>query len=472
MFSNQFRLIAVLIAWPLMMFGQGSNSLDFDFGRGPDHFDPADWPMYNHDAQGTRFNRYEQQLNRDSVRSLRVKWVFPTSGDVYATPAVVGHLVYAGDVGGNFYALTDEGSLLWTTKVNAPITASALVTHDLVVFGDQAGYIYGLDRQIGKILWSVRPNPHPYAAIYGSPILVKGDIVIGISSNEEALEGTPSCCSFRGSVVSLSPADGKIAWQTYMITEEERSKGASGASVWSTPTYDEELDTIYVTTGNNYTAPATRTSDAFVALDACTGKIVWTHQTVHDDIDNIDADFGDSPQIYRIRDGRKVIGAGEKVTGTYYVVDPKDGSLINEFQAVPSCPHSEGLFADSAVAYGLAFVNGVNCEIPANPPLVPPSGVVAALEGNGSGEKWAFKSDKGPVLSGIAVANGVVYFMASGLSSTLYALNAETGEILATATISGGISGPSISHGQLYVGTGALFASGVPTPTGIVALGL
>lgn len=125
MFSNQFRLIAVLIAWPLMMFGQGSNSLDFDFGRGPDHFDPADWPMYNHDAQGTRFNRYEQQLNRDSVRSLRVKWVFPTSGDVYATPAVVGHLVYAGDVGGNFYALTDEGSLLWTTKVNAPITASA-----------------------------------------------------------------------------------------------------------------------------------------------------------------------------------------------------------------------------------------------------------------------------------------------------------------------------------------------------------
>jgi hypothetical protein len=33
------------------------------------------------------------------------------------------------------------------------------------------------------------------------------------------------------------------------------------------PAYDAEADLVYVTTGNNYTAPATETSDAFVALN-------------------------------------------------------------------------------------------------------------------------------------------------------------------------------------------------------------
>lgn len=472
MICKQMSIGALVLAFASTVLSQNGASSDLNSWLGRDHVDAGDWPMYNHDVRGTRFNAAEHELNPNTVPSLKIKWVFSTSGDVYGTPAVVWQHVYAGDTAANFYALTDQGNLIWSTKVNAPVTASALVTDRMVFFGDQAGYIYGLDRRTGAIRWSVRPNPHPYAAIYGSAIWANGHIIMGISSNEESIEGTPSCCSFRGSVVSLNPDDGSIDWQTYLITEEERSKGASGASVWSTPTYDDRLDRIYVTTGNNYSAPATRTGDAFVALDARTGNIVWTHQTVHGDIDNIDADFGDSAQVYRLRDGRTVIGAGEKVTGTYYVLDAEDGRLIHQFQAVPSCPHSEGLFADSALAYGLAFVNGVNCKIPANPPLVPPTGVVAALDGDGSGERWEFTSPDGPVLSGIAAANGVIYFTASGLNSTLYALNAQTGNVLAAITISGGISGPSVSHGQIYVGTGALFASGVPTPTGIVALGL
>ena len=45
--------------------------------------------MYNHDAAGTRCNPREDKLNPDSVRGLKVKWVFPTAGDVYGTPSVV-----------------------------------------------------------------------------------------------------------------------------------------------------------------------------------------------------------------------------------------------------------------------------------------------------------------------------------------------------------------------------------------------
>jgi outer membrane protein assembly factor BamB len=87
-------------------------------------------------------------------------------------------------------------------------------------------------------------------------------------------------------------------------------------------------------------------------------------------------------------------------------------------------------------------------------------------------ELWNFTSFFAPVLSGVAVANGVVYFHSSGVPSVPYAPDAATGQRLAEVSTNGGISGPSVSNGQIYVGTGTLFASGFATPTGIVAIGL
>jgi polyvinyl alcohol dehydrogenase (cytochrome) len=430
--------------------------------------DSNDWPMYNHDVLGTRFNPAETTLTRDSVRRLKIKWIFPTKGDVYATPSVVNGIVYAGDTSGRFYALTSLGKRLWETKVNGPITDSALVTDQMVIFGDQAGFIYGLERNKGKLVWSNQPNSDASSAIFSSPILANGQVIVGISSFE-----TPSKLStFRGSVVSLDPNTGRQNWQTYLI-----EGSGSGAGVWSTPTYDVMTDTVYVTTANNHSPPATDTSDAFVALRGTDGKIVWKNQRVPNDIGDIKADIGDSPQVYTIFSGgetRRVIGAGEKQTGEYWVLDAATGDLVGSIQAVPSCEGSEGLFADSAINEndGVVFVNGVNCRVPSHPPFLPPTGAVIALKSDASKKLWEFTSFVAPVLSGVAVANGVVYFNASGLFSILYALDAETGRVLGGVLTSGGISGPAVSHGQIYLGTGTKFASGIATPTGIVAIGL
>ena len=152
--------------------------------------------------------------------------------------------------------------------------------------------------------------------------------------------------------------------------------------------------------------------------------------------------------------------------------------MVQQIRVVPDCTDSLGLFADSAISDGVVFVNGVNCLIPAKPPFVPPTGVVAALKSDddskdGLKKLWEFTSLFAPVLSGVAVANGVVYAHTSGLYGTLYAFDAQTGRVLAGVLTSGGISGPSISHGQIYVGTGTKFASGFGLlPPGIVAIGL
>ncbi len=48
--------------------------------------------------------------------------------------------------------------------------------------------------------------------------------------------------------------------------------GPSGAGIWSSPTVDLKKHMVYVTTGDNYSDPATETSDAFMAFDLDTGN--------------------------------------------------------------------------------------------------------------------------------------------------------------------------------------------------------
>jgi polyvinyl alcohol dehydrogenase (cytochrome) len=417
--------------------------------------DPNDWPMYNHDSLGTRFNSAESALSTKTAHDLAYKWMYLTAGDVYATPVVVDNTVYAGDTSGLFYALTSGGQLLWQYKAQAAITFSALVTNRMVFFGDQGGNIYGLDRTNGQMVWSVHPNPHPLAAMWGSPTWAEGGLIFGIASNEEDASQTPGstypCCSFRGSVVRLHPDTGAIVWQTYFITDAESQAGGAGAPVWSTPTYDASLGLVFVTTGNNYRAPGTTQSDAFIALDVQTGAIRWTHQTRATDDQPKDYDFGDSPQVYTLSSGQKVVGAGQK-SGTYWVVDAKTGSPVGQNQAVPFCIGTQGLFADSAVAEGVVVVNGQNCDVYSKEPLIPPTGQVIALSPDGAQRLWSFTSWFAPVFSGVAVANGVVYFESSGLFSLLHALDLKTGTVLHSTILSGGISGPSISRGRIYLG--------------------
>src|SRR6516164_4305483 len=102
--------------------------------------DPNDWPMYNHDAQGSRDNTAEHILSPATVGGLQVQWSFPTHGPVAGTPAVVNDHVYAADGAGYVYALDRDGHELWetplhvgTTFTHVKVTASALVTNRTVI---------------------------------------------------------------------------------------------------------------------------------------------------------------------------------------------------------------------------------------------------------------------------------------------------------------------------------------------------
>jgi polyvinyl alcohol dehydrogenase (cytochrome) len=116
--------------------------------------------------------------------------------------------------------------------------------------------------------------------------------------------------------------------------------------VWSSPTIDLKRNRMYITTGNNYSMPPTDTSDAIIALDLDTGRIIWTKQALANDVYNSacasvptrgpscpedsgpDHDFGSPAILVRTAAGRELLLAGQK-SGVVWAFDPeKNGEVV------------------------------------------------------------------------------------------------------------------------------------------------
>ena len=94
---------------------------------------------------------------------------------------------------------------------------------------------------------------------------------------------------------------------------------------------------LYVSTGDNYSVPASKMSDSvfFLALDAKTGKILWVKQVTSDDVFNEgalisgrDFDFGQPPILVSLPNGRRALVLGQK-SGVASALDPDhEGEIL------------------------------------------------------------------------------------------------------------------------------------------------
>ena len=325
----------------------------------------AAWTGWSTDANNWRFqNAKGARLTAADVPKLKLKWAFSLGEGITARsqPAVVGGRMFFGTGNGDVYSLdAHTGCIYWTTKIDQGIR-SALVfgssekgKHAAVYFGaGQNGY--ALDATTGKQLWTVRIGEHFASLITAAPLLHSGVVYFGVSSFEEVLPPIPTyeCCTFRGSVVALKADTGELLWRSYTIADAPQATGKnksgvqmygpSGAAVWSTPTFDEKLNIIYVATGDDYSHPVAQTSDAVLALDAKTGKLLWSRQVTEGDVFNNacsipgsancpppsgnDFDFGQPPMLVALNDGRRELLIGQK-SGIAYALDPdKKGAIL------------------------------------------------------------------------------------------------------------------------------------------------
>lgn len=319
------------------------------------------WNGFGAGPTNARFQSMEAAgLGLADVPKLRLKWAF-SLGDVTLArgqPVVVGNRLFAGSQANKLYSLDAKaGCVYWVFDTAAPIRGGVIAglvagpsgNASAVFFGDAAANTYAVDFASGKLLWKTRVDDHYAAMITSAPNLYRGVVYFGVSSGEEGTAAMPTaeCCTFRGSVVALDGATGKQIWKTYTIAEAPKPTtktksgiqrwGPSGVGVWSTPTIDEKRDAIYVATGDNYSNPPTQTSDAVLALERATGKMLWSRQmTVGDaytvdcdravktncpDSNGADLDFGQPPILVSLPNGKRALVLGQK-SGVVHAIDP------------------------------------------------------------------------------------------------------------------------------------------------------
>lgn len=301
-------------------------------------------------------------LTAGDVSRLKLKWAFgiPKVRSVRSQPVIWAARVYVGALDGTVYSLdANTGCTFWATK-GKPVRSGLVVgrsgSTDAIFYGDASGGVDALDARTGAFLWRTQADPHPVATITGTPSYWSGRLYVPVSSGEEQLRRRPDyeCCTFRGSVVALDATSGKTIWQAYMSPETPSPHGKtpegktiigpSGMAIWSSPTIDVGKGRIYVGTGDNYSEPDTPTSDAVVALDLNTGKLLWSTQFDKEDVYKIDCgnppregcspptnpefDLGASPILASMPGGKRAVLLGQK-SGMVYAVDPDaNGKLL------------------------------------------------------------------------------------------------------------------------------------------------
>jgi polyvinyl alcohol dehydrogenase (cytochrome) len=421
---------------------------------------------------------------------------------IFCSALVTGDTVFFGDLGGWFYALDRvTGKERWKLNArgekfpgshpaNVFFASPILADGKLIIAGGSLeqvvaafpfykgctgrGFVAALEPKTGRVVWKydVGPKPKPLKP----PFTIKD------------------------------------SWGEHVF-----HYGPATSSVWSTPSFDAESGTIFFGTDAN-TAPRrptrddpktwTRESDAVVALAVRDGSEKWVTQICAGDVWTLgmrsydpksgrykDQAIGDTPKIYTIPVGGKptrVVGVGCK-NGGFYVLRASDGRILEHtpvYTGPPKYPLAPkpdrrmvalpgvigGIQTGCATDGKTIFTNGIDClqlgsqEKQAASAVPPTAGRVVALSLDTRTERWRHERPKvaalggpkprptytnvgDPVASGVAVANGVVYFTTVA-SGKLVALDAVTGAVLKEITLGPVWSGPSVSRGRVYVGTG------------------
>ncbi len=355
----------------------------------------AAWNGWGADRGNTRFQAGPLAgFTVDQLPRLHLKWAFgfPNASTMYGQPTVVGGRVFIGSDNAYLYSLNAQsGCVYWSYHAKsgvrtAPVIA-AVTGHpgakDAAYFGDMRGNVYAVDARTGELLWTRKVTTHEYARISNGPALYDHRLYVPISATEEVFSADPhySCCTFRGSVVALDANTGRVLWKSYTIPEAPRpvkknSLGTqlyapAGAAVWNTPTIDPERHALYVGTGDAYTEPAPKTSDAVVAFDLTTGKMLWSYQTEANDAWMVgcvpettencpknlgtDHDIGSSPILLKLASGKRILLVTPK-SGEVFALDPdKRGALLWKKPMINTVAPNNGEIAFGGAAVADAF---------------------------------------------------------------------------------------------------------------------
>jgi len=330
--------------------------------------DPADWLMWRRTLNNWGYSPLDEITARN-VAQLQLVWTRELApGDQEGTPLVYDGIMYfpnPNDITQAIDAAT--GDLIWEYRRGVPDdvgdyfpaapTNRNLAIHGYNILDNGAdGWAYAIDARTGELAWETHILDYRHGAKNSSgPIVANGMVISGRSCEPE---GGPEAC-----VITAFNADtGEELWRTHTIPRPGEPGDETWGDVpyeerwhvgmWMVPSFDPELNRIYV--GTSVTAPAPKFMlagndeqylyhNSTLALDADTGRIAWYFQHVvdHWDLDHpferllvdtaVAPDPGEVDWINpRVRSGqeRKVITGIPGKTGIVYTIDRETGEFL------------------------------------------------------------------------------------------------------------------------------------------------
>ena len=237
----------------------------------------TDWAQFHFSPDHKGLNPYENILNPDTVANLTPLWMF-TPGD--SSPAVFNGVVYI--VSDAAYALNaSTGALLWTYPVSG---YGPTVSNGMVYIGAGDHYVYALNAATGALVWKYATD----GTAAGTPTVANGVVYVGTAHGLEysymyALNARTGAFIWKSQGYDWCASSPAVAGGAVYVSVQEKTYGhvdawdaATGAFLWRALSPDSIASSPAVANGLVYVGTVSGNS-AVWALNAKTGEPVWSY---------------------------------------------------------------------------------------------------------------------------------------------------------------------------------------------------
>jgi polyvinyl alcohol dehydrogenase (cytochrome) len=415
------------------------------------------WTQLGHDLASTFHNPAAALTARRSAH-LKTAWTYQAPGSVNGAPAVTGGRVIVLSQSGLVALDAGTGQEVWK-RDDIRGSSSPSVRGGVVYAFASDTTLWAVNAKSGSDRWKVKADDQKFASGFSSPVVAGDAVIVGLSSVEEvAAQGS---ATFRGGVAAFDRRTGEERWR-YQTAEPP----SNGVGVWSTVSVDLDSQTVFATTGNNYTDTAGPTSDSVIALHLRSGQVRWIRQVRTGDVFTLanarsqDTDFGTNPILFEAEvkgTRRKLLAAGQK-SGLFSVLDRDTGEIVWQRQVSDGSALIGGVFNNGAYdgrSFILAGNNGPPGPAPDPPdrPRTHPVGTSELLSLDAATGDVRWQSElPAYVWAPITLADGVAFV---AVDREMRAFDTRTGKQVFSLETEGTISSaPAVVGRRVYFGSG------------------
>lgn len=345
---------------------------------------PADetsgaWSTFNGDLMAQKFAR-QGQITPANVSRLRKAWEVHTGdmsdgkgkvppSDWSATPLFVNDTVYVGTPFYRIFAIApDTGRVKWVFNPHEarvaptqPDMKSRGVAYwqadhpqpgqpcqKVVYIGAMSGKLYAVDADTGRPCrdfgslgavdlnqWN-RVNAKWPLSVLQPPTVYHDTLFVGWAGKDWADRSAPP-----GDVFALDARTGRLKW-TFQALPPQTWANTGTANVWASMSVDPQRGILYLPVsspspnfyGGDRKAPLPLATSV-TALDAETGRVLWSRQLVHHDLWDIDTNS--APVLVDLPIGGRVVPAlvQSSKQGFFYVLNRVTGEPIYPMPETP-----------------------------------------------------------------------------------------------------------------------------------------